>query len=65
MTYSTGMMLFLIWCLVMYVAWLFFAGAAKRNEEWDRASREYFDRYEWKLRRKIEQNGQRARWGGR
>jgi hypothetical protein len=62
MSWQTGAMLFCGWLVVMYLVLAIF-GFAKRGdrdqfEDWE-------DIYQWKLRRKREQDAARQRWGGK
>jgi len=62
MSWQTGAMLFCGWLVVMYLVLAIF-GFAKRGyrdqfEDWE-------DIYQWKLRRKRDQDAARQRWGGK
>ena len=61
MTYSTGMMWILIGCLIVCGLYLFLFAlmdTASKADDWA-------DEYQWKLRRKIERDGQKQRNGAR
>ena len=61
MGFSEGMMWILIGCLIVCGLYLFLYAlmdTASRSDDWA-------DEYQWKLRRKIERDGQRTRWGGK
>lgn len=61
MSFSTGMLLFLAWCLVALVGYLFFAGAGRRNAAWDRATHDWMT----DQKRRTAERGARTRAGMR
>ena len=58
MSWQLGLMIALG---LLVVIWLFAEIAYRMGRDEDR----WDDAYQWKLRRKIERDGQRTRWGGR
>jgi hypothetical protein len=62
MSWQIGLMLFCGWLVVMYLMLAIFdfvkRGDRDQVDGWD-------DIYEWKLRRKRDQDAARQRWGGR
>ena len=61
MSYSEGMMWFLIACLIVAGLYLLLHALMKTASKAD----DWADIYEWKLRRKREQDAARQRWGGK
>jgi predicted outer membrane lipoprotein len=58
MSWQLGLMLFCGWLVVMYLILEFMSFTKRGGEDFD-------DAYQWKLRRKIQRDGERQRWGGR
>jgi hypothetical protein len=55
---------FLIVCLALFAVWLFAEIAHTMGKDRDQID-DWEDIYQWKLRRKREQDAARERWGGR